>query len=40
MILLIQALLVGTALAFQKWGNWFGSLGFDRPILAGALILV
>ncbi|MCI1687352.1 PTS sugar transporter subunit IIC [Schleiferilactobacillus harbinensis] len=38
MILLIQALLVGTALAFQKWGNWFGSLGFDRPILAGALM--
>lgn len=35
--MIIKAMLVGLALTIQKWGDWYASLGFNRPILAGTI---
>lgn len=32
--MLVNALMVGLALVIQKWGDWYGSLGFNRPMIA------
>jgi len=32
--MLVNALMVGIALTIQKWGDWYGSLGFNRPMIA------
>ncbi|ERL65079.1 PTS mannose/fructose/sorbose/N-acetylgalactosamine transporter subunit IIC [Schleiferilactobacillus shenzhenensis] len=34
----VNALMVGTALTIQKWGDWYGSLGFNRPMVAGTIV--
>lgn len=35
--MVINALLVGLALTIQKWGDWYASLGFNRPMVAGTI---
>ncbi|WP_424321301.1 PTS mannose/fructose/sorbose/N-acetylgalactosamine transporter subunit IIC [Lacticaseibacillus chiayiensis] len=38
MTMIWPAFLVGLALAIQKWGDWYGSLGFNRPMVAGTIV--
>lgn len=35
--MLFNALMVGIALMIQKWGDWYGSFGFNRPLVAGTI---
>ncbi len=35
--MIVQAILVGLAVAVEKAGDWWGSLGFNRPMIAGAV---
>ncbi|QFR24678.1 PTS mannose/fructose/sorbose/N-acetylgalactosamine transporter subunit IIC [Schleiferilactobacillus harbinensis] len=34
----VNALMVGLALTIQKFGDWYGSLGFNRPMVAGTIV--
>lgn len=38
MTMLWPALMVGLALTIQKFGDWYGSLGFNRPMVAGTIV--
>lgn len=35
--MIMNAIMVGLALTIQKWGDWYGSLGFNRPMIAGTI---
>lgn len=35
--MILNAVLVGLALTIQKWGDWYASLGFNRPMIAGTI---
>lgn len=35
--MVFNAIMVGIALSIQKWGDWYGNFGFNRPMIAGTI---